>query len=69
MVVNVNNVTNAFSTAPTTAVTYQQIQSIVAEDFDIMDKQVFGSLNSKVKLVMAVSQHVINAGVENGCVR
>ena len=62
MVVNVNNVTNAFSTAPTTAVTYQQIQSIVAEDFDIMDKQVFGSLNSKVKLVMAVSQHVINAG-------
>ena len=62
MVVNVSNVTNAFSTAPTTAVTYQQIQSIVAEDFDIMDKQVFGSLNSKVKLVMAVSQHVINAG-------
>ena len=62
MVVNVNNVTNAFSTAPTTAVTYQQIQSIVAEDFDIMDKQVFGSLNSNVKLVMAVSQHVINAG-------
>ncbi|WP_367104162.1 polyprenyl synthetase family protein [uncultured Psychrobacter sp.] len=27
-----------------------------------MDKQVFGSLNSKVQLVMSVSQHVINAG-------
>lgn len=43
-------------------VTYSQIQSIVADDFAIMDKQVFGSLNSKVQLVMAVSQHVINAG-------
>lgn len=43
-------------------ITYNQIQAIVADDFDIMDKQVFGSLNSKVKLVMAVSQHVINAG-------
>jgi len=42
--------------------TYADIQSIVADDFDIMDKQVFGSLNSKVKLVMNVSQHVINAG-------
>ena len=41
---------------------YNDIQSIVAEDFDIMDKQVFGSLNSKVQLVMNVSQHVINAG-------
>lgn len=43
-------------------VSYAQIQSIVADDFVIMDKQVFGSLNSKVQLVMAVSQHVINAG-------
>lgn len=43
-------------------ITYNQIQAIVADDFDIMDKQVFGSLNSKVKLVMAVSQHVIDAG-------
>ena len=43
-------------------ITYTQIQAIVADDFDIMDKQVFGSLNSKVKLVMAVSQHVIDAG-------
>lgn len=43
-------------------ITYAQIQSIVADDFAIMDKQVFGSLNSKVQLVMAVSQHVINAG-------
>ena len=41
---------------------YADIQSIVANDFDIMDKQVFGSLNSKVQLVMSVSQHVINAG-------
>ena len=29
-------------------ITYQQIQSIVADYFAIMDKQVFGSLNSKV---------------------
>lgn len=43
-------------------ISYGQIQSIVADDFAIMDKQVFGSLNSKVKLVMAVSQHVIDAG-------
>ena len=41
---------------------YADIQSIVADDFEIMDKQVFGSLNSKVQLVMSVSQHVINAG-------
>lgn len=41
---------------------YADIQGIVADDFDIMDKQVFGSLNSKVQLVMSVSQHVINAG-------
>lgn len=42
--------------------TYADIQAIVADDFTQMDKQVFGSLNSKVKLVMAVSSHVINAG-------
>ncbi|CAN6960057.1 MULTISPECIES: polyprenyl synthetase family protein [Psychrobacter] len=42
--------------------TYADIQNIVADDFEIMDKQVFGSLNSKVQLVMSVSQHVINAG-------
>lgn len=41
---------------------YAEIQQIIADDFTIMDKQVFGSLNSKVKLVMNVSQHVINAG-------
>ena len=41
---------------------YADIQNIVADDFEIMDKQVFGSLNSKVKLVMSVSQHVIDAG-------
>lgn len=43
-------------------INYQDILNIVAEDFAIMDKQVFGSLNSKVQLVMSVSQHVINAG-------
>lgn len=44
------------------SINYQDILDIVAEDFAIMDKQVFGSLNSKVQLVMSVSQHVINAG-------
>lgn len=43
-------------------VTYQQIQAVVADDFTTMDQQVFGTLNSRVKLVMAVSQHVIDAG-------
>lgn len=43
-------------------INYNDILSIVAEDFNIMDKQVFGSLNSQVQLVMSVSQHVINAG-------
>lgn len=42
--------------------TYADIQAIVADDFAIMDKQVFGSLNSKVQLVMSVSKHVIDAG-------
>lgn len=31
--------------------TYADIQNIVADDFEIMDKQVFGSLNSKVQLI------------------
>lgn len=44
------------------SIDYADIQNIIADDFEIMDKQVFGSLNSKVKLVMSVSQHVINAG-------
>lgn len=43
-------------------ISYADILSIVADDFAVMDKQVFGHLNSKVKLVMAVSSHVINAG-------
>ncbi|MDO4895625.1 polyprenyl synthetase family protein [Moraxella sp.] len=46
----------------TTHPTYADIQAIVADDFAIMDKQVFGSLNSKVQLVMSVSKHVIDAG-------
>ena len=41
---------------------YADIQAIVADDFAIMDKQVFGSLNSKVRLIMQVSKHVIDAG-------
>lgn len=57
---------NPSSSAPlindTPIMDYAEIQQIIADDFNIMDKQVFGSLNSKVKLVMNVSQHVINAG-------
>lgn len=45
-----------------TTPTYTDILSVVADDFAIMDKQVFGSLNSKVRLVMQVSKHVIDAG-------
>lgn len=45
-----------------TTPTYADILSIVADDFAIMDKQVFGSLNSKVRLIMQVSKHVIDAG-------
>lgn len=54
--------TSLFPDNQTSSIHYHDIQSIVAEDFAIMDKQVFGSLNSKVQLVMAVSQHVIGAG-------
>ena len=53
---------NVTKDSNSTPVTYQQIQSIIADDFEIMDKQVYGSSSSKVKLVMSVSQHVINAG-------
>ena len=45
-----------------TTPTYTDILATVADDFAIMDKQVFGSLNSKVQLIMKVSEHVINAG-------
>ncbi|MDO4449485.1 MAG: polyprenyl synthetase family protein [Moraxella sp.] len=45
-----------------TTPTYVDILSVVADDFAVMDKQVFGSLNSKVQLIMKVSDHVINAG-------
>ena len=45
-----------------TTPTYSEILSVVADDFAVMDKQVFGSLNSKVQLIMKVSDHVINAG-------
>lgn len=41
---------------------YPEILAIVGDDFVTMDKQVFGSLNSKVQLIMKVSEHVINAG-------
>lgn len=53
---------NSNNNAKTNTPSYQDILSIVNDDFNIMDKQVFGSLNSQVKLVMTVSQHVINAG-------
>lgn len=43
-------------------VRYQDLLAIVHEDFVQMDKQVFGNLNSKVQLIMKVSEHVINAG-------
>lgn len=42
--------------------TYNNILNVVSADFAAMDKLVSGSLNSKVQLVMAVSNHVINAG-------
>lgn len=41
---------------------YRDILAIVADDFAVMDRQVFGQLNSKVQLIMKVSEHVINAG-------
>lgn len=41
---------------------YQDLLAIVQDDFMQMDRQVFGSLNSKVQLIMKVSEHVINAG-------
>ena len=62
---SLSNTAAPLSTAPSvnlSSISYADIQSIVADDFEIMDKQVFGSLNSKVQLVMSVSQHVINAG-------
>lgn len=42
--------------------TYADILAVVGDDFVTMDEQVFGSLNSKVKLIMKVSEHVMNAG-------
>ena len=53
---------NNIPSKPQSTLSYADIQNIVADDFEIMDKQVFGSLNSKVQLVMSVSQHVIDAG-------
>lgn len=41
---------------------YQDILAIVGDDFASMDAQVFGSLDSKVKLIMTVSHHVMDAG-------
>lgn len=45
-----------------TTASYSDILAIVGDDFVQMDKQVFGSLNSKVQLIMKVSEHVIGAG-------
>lgn len=41
---------------------YQKILALVGQDFEQMDAQVFGSLNSKVQLIMKVSHHVMAAG-------
>ena len=41
---------------------YSDLLKVVESDFNTMDQMIFGQLNSKVKLVMAVSQHVIHAG-------
>lgn len=57
-----SNPINNIPSKPQSTLSYSDIQNIVADDFEIMDKQVFGSLNSKVQLVMSVSQHVIDAG-------
>ena len=57
-----SNSINNIPSKPQSTLSYADIQNIVADDFEIMDKQVFGSLNSKVQLVMSVSQHVIDAG-------
>lgn len=57
-----SNPINNIPSKPQSTLSYADIQNIVADDFEIMDKQVFGSLNSKVQLVMSVSQHVIDAG-------
>lgn len=43
-------------------VTYEAICKVCQVDFDQMDRQVFGSLDSKVQLIMSVSSHVIGAG-------
>ena len=39
--------TNAVTKDSNSTPVYQQIQSIIADDFEIMDKQVYGSLSSK----------------------
>lgn len=57
-----SNSINNIPSKPQSTLSYADIQNIVADDFEIMDKQVFGNLNSKVQLVMSVSQHVIDAG-------
>lgn len=49
-------------TTPTNTPNYTAILSVVAQDFAQMDKQVFGNLNSKVQLIMKVSEHVMGAG-------
>lgn len=43
-------------------VTYTDILHVVHDDFIQMDAQVFGKLNSKVQLIMKVSEHVLTGG-------
>ncbi len=43
-------------------ISYSDILTTVGDDFAKMDAQVFGKLNSKVQLIMKVSEHVMGAG-------
>lgn len=51
-----------FNPQPVMAATYTDILSIVRDDFTQMDARVFGELNSKVQLIMKVSEHVLTGG-------
>lgn len=58
-----SNDTMPNDTMPSYAVPdYGDILAIVGDDFRQMDRQVFGQLNSKVQLIMKVSEHVMGAG-------
>lgn len=48
--------------AQNTSLRYQDILQVVKDDFAHMDELIAGRVGSKVRLVMAVSNHVIHAG-------